>query len=110
MMNDKEMEDMAEVPEVVATDPPADPMAALQTMYDAAMAENADLKEKLATMQAKDVEDATTLETMKSEKAKAENDLAVFKAEKLAIINLPKQKEFGEMTSLEKYRESKKNQ
>jgi hypothetical protein len=110
MMNDKEKEDMAEVPEAIATDPPVDPMAELQTMYDAAMAENADLKEKLATMQAKDVEDATTLETMKSEKAKAENDLAVFKAEKLAIVNLPKPKEFAEMTSLEKYRESKKNQ
>jgi len=107
MMNDKEKEGMAEVPEAEA---PADPLAELQTMYDAAIAENADLKEKLATLQAKDVEDATTLETMKSEKVKAENDLAVFKAEKLAIINLPKQKEFAEMTSLEKYRESKKNQ
>jgi len=110
MMNDKEMQDMAEVPEVPATDPPVDPMVELQTMYDAAMAENADLKEKLATMQAKDVEDATTLETMKSQKVKAENDLAVFKAEKLAIVNLPKEKQFAEMTSLEKYRESKKNQ
>jgi hypothetical protein len=106
MMNDKEKEEMAEVPEVAAVDP----MAELQTMYDAAMAENADLKEKLATMQAKDVEDATTLETMKSQKVKAENDLAVFKAEKLAIVNLPKEKQFAEMTSLEKYRESKKNQ
>jgi hypothetical protein len=56
------------------------------------------------------VEDATTLETMKSQKVKAENDLAVFKAEKLAIVNLPKEKQFTEMTSLEKYRESKKNQ
>jgi hypothetical protein len=107
MMNDKEKEAMAEVPEAEA---PADPLAELQTMYDAAIAENADLKEKLATLQAKDVEDAATLETMKSEKVKAENDLAVFKAEKLAIINLPKPKEFAEMTSLEKYRESKKNQ
>ena len=96
--------------ETEAGDPPADPLAELQTMYDAAIAENADLKEKLATMQAKEVEDTTTLETMKSQKAKAENDLAVFKADKLAIQNLPNEKSIAEMSSLEKYRESKKNQ
>lgn len=108
MMNDKEKEGMAEVPEAEA---PADPLAELQTMYDAAMAENADLKEKLATMQAKDVEDATTLETMKSEKVKAENDLAVFKAEKLAIVNLPneKPKAFAQMSNYEKAREKNKS-
>jgi hypothetical protein len=87
-----------------------DPLAELQTMYDAVVAENADLKEKLATMQAKHVEEATALQTLKSQKAKAENDLAVFKAEKLAIQNLPNEKSFAEMTSLEKYRQSKKNQ
>jgi hypothetical protein len=88
----------------------ADPLAELQEKYDAVVAENADLKEKLATMQAKEVEDATVLETMKSQKAKAENDLAVFKADKLAIQNLPNEKSIAEMSSLEKYRESKKNQ
>jgi hypothetical protein len=82
----------------------ADPLAELQEKYDAAIAENADLKEKLATMQAKDVEDATVLETMKSQKAKAENDLAVFKADKLAVKNLPneKPKTFAEMSNYEK--------
>jgi hypothetical protein len=99
----------AGTPDPLAAGTP-DPLAELQTMYDAVVAENADLKEKLATMQAKDVKDATTLETMKSQKAKAENDLAVFKAEKLAIQNLPNEKSFAEMTALEKYRESKKNQ
>ena len=88
----------------------ADPMAELQTMYDAAMVENADLKEKLATLQAKEIEDDTKLETMKAQTLKAENELAVFKAEKLAIVNLPNEKEVTKMTALEKYRESKKNQ
>jgi len=88
-----------------------DPMAELQTMYDAAIAENADLKEKIATMQAKDVEDATELETMKSQKAKAENDLAAFKADKLAVKNLPneKPKAFAEMSNYEKAREKNKS-
>jgi len=102
-----EKEELEVEPEVEA---PADPLAELQTLYDAAMAENADLKEKLATLQAKDIEDDAELETMKAQKAKAENDLAVFKAEKLAIQNLPSSKDFPKMTALEKYRESKKNQ
>jgi len=107
---DEEVKVEEKMEEVVVEEMAADPLAELQTMYDAVVAENADLKEKLATMQAKDVEDATVLETMKSEKVKAENELAVFKAEKLAIVNLPNEKSIAEMTALEKYRESKKNQ
>ena len=108
-MEEENKEKMDDELLLVEGESPADAMAELQEKHDALLAENADLKEQLATMKANDVVEATELETMKSQKAKAEKDLAVFKAEKLAIQNLPKQKQFAEMTSLEKYRESKKN-
>lgn len=105
----KKEEEMAEVPAVeVAVDAP-NPMDELQSKYDLLVSENSDLKEKLATLQAKEVENATDLETMKSEKEKATADLATFKADSLAIKNVPNEvvKTWAEMTPIEKFRANK---
>ena len=109
-MEDEIKEEMEDEILLEEDGPTVEAMIELQAKHDALLLENEDLKEKLASMEAKEVEDSADLETMKSQKAKAEKDLAIFKAEKLAIQNLPKQKEFAKMTALEKYRESKKNQ
>lgn len=109
-MEDEIKEEMEDEMLLVEDGPTVEAMIELQAKHDALLLENEDLKEKLASMEAKEVEDSADLETMKSQKTKAEKDLAIFKAEKLAIQNLPKQKEFAQMTALEKYRESKKNQ
>lgn len=101
--------------EMPKADPPAaDPLKELQDKIDVLSAENADLKEKLAEYQAKEVAAATDLETMKAEKErfeaeklKAENDLATFKADNAGIVNLPSEKKFEEMTPLEKFRAGK---
>lgn len=98
-----------EAASLAANEATPDPLQELQDKYDLIIAENADLKEKLATLQGDKVIADTTLETMKSEKVKAETDLATFKAETVAIKNLPneKVKAFDEMTPLEKFRASK---
>ena len=59
--------------------------------YNLLVAENADLKEKLAGLQGEKVVAETELETMKSEKAQVETDLAHFKAEKVAVVDLPRE-------------------
>lgn len=70
--------------------------------YKLLEAENADLKEKLSTLEAGAVESATELETMKTQ---FEN----FKADAVTVKNLPneKVKTFSEMTPLEKFRANK---
>lgn len=66
--------------------------------YNLLMAENADLKEKLAKMEGSKVASETELETMKAEnekfkaeKEQAVTDLAKFKAEKEAVKDSPKE-------------------
>jgi hypothetical protein len=61
------------------------------------MSENADLKEKLAEYQAKEIEANTALETMKAQ------------IQKFAIDNKPNEvvKDWAKMTPLEKFRATK---
>ena len=102
-----------DVPVPPAVDgPPADapdPMKELQDKYDLLMAENSDLKEKVAEYQAKEIEAGTELETMKTEKLKAETDLSTFKADVLVIKNMPNEavKEYKDMSPVEKFRADK---
>lgn len=98
---------------------PADPLKELQDKVDTLTAENADLKEKLAGYQSKEVEANAELETMKAEKAKfeaekmkAETELATFKAENAGIKNLPSNepaKKYEDMTNFEKVKFNKEN-
>jgi len=88
-------------------DPKPDPAKEWEDKYNLLLAENADLKEKLAGLQGEKVVAETELETMKSQKTQVESDLAHFKAEKVAVVDLPKEKSFEQMTSLEKFRASK---
>jgi LPS O-antigen subunit length determinant protein (WzzB/FepE family) len=66
-------------------------------MYNQVMSENTDLKEQLASYQAKEVEANTTLETMRKQ------------IEKFAIDNKPNEpvKKFEDMTPLERFRATK---
>lgn len=86
-----------------------DPMKELQDKYDLLLAENSDLKEKVSELQAKEVSAGVELETMKTEKSKAETDLATFKAENTGIKNMPNEpvKKREDMSPLELYRASK---
>lgn len=86
-----------------------DPMKELQDKYDLLMAENSDLKEKVAEYQSKEVEAGAELETMKAEKLKAETDLSTFKAENTGIKNMPNEvvKEYKDMSPVEKFRADK---
>lgn len=100
MMDEEEVkEEMIDEPALEAA---PDLMAELQGKYDLAMAENADLKEKLSVLQAKGVEDETVLETLQKQ-------MVNFKAESLAIKNLPneKVKSYSEMSPVEKFRFNK---
>jgi len=95
----------APIPE--GEDEKPDPAKEWEDKYNLLLAENADLKEKLAGLQGEKVVAETELETMKSQKTQVESDLAHFKAEKVAVVDLPKEKSFEQMTSLEKFRASK---
>jgi len=86
-----------------------DPAKEWEDKYNLLVAENADLKEKLAKLEGDKVVAETELETMKSQKTQVESDLAHFKAEKVAVVDLPKEKSFEKMTALEKFRASKSN-
>lgn len=68
-----------------------------EEMYNQVVSENADLKEKLAEYQAKEVEANTTLETMRKQ------------IEKFAIENKPNEveKDLSKMTPLERFRATK---
>ena len=72
--------------------------------YEALLAENNDLKEKLAEYQAKEVEAATELETMKAE-------FETFKAENTGVKNVPNEVVIdpANMRPVDKYRASKLN-
>ena len=86
-----------------------DPAKEWEDKYNLLVAENADLKEKLAKLEGDKVVAETELETMKSQKTQVESDLAHFKAEKVAVVDLPNEKTFEKMTALEKFRASKSN-
>jgi len=79
------------VDEVVEVEAGA-PAPNYEEMYNQVLSENADLKEKLAEYQAKEVEANTTLETMRKQ------------IEKFAIENKPNEvvKKFEDMTNYEK--------
>lgn len=95
-------------PEGEDKEPVADPAKEWEEKYNLLMAENSDLKEKLAKLEGDKVVSETELETMKSQKAQVESDLAMFKAEKVAVVDLPSEKSLSEMTPVEKFRASKK--
>lgn len=95
------MEDMPKEEEM-AVDPdietPEMMVKKWEEKYNLLMAENADLKEKLAQMEGSKVASETELETMKAEnekfkaeKEQAVTDLAKFKAEKEAVKDSPKE-------------------
>jgi hypothetical protein len=75
----------------------ADTAPNYEEMYNQVMSENTDLKEQLASYQAKEVEANTNLETMRKQ------------IEKFAIDNKPNEpvKKFEDMTPLERFRASK---
>jgi hypothetical protein len=84
------------VDEVVEVEPEA-PAPNYEEMYNQVMSENTDLKEQLASYQAKEVEANTNLETMRKQ------------IEKFAIDNKPNEpvKKFEDMTPVERFRATK---
>lgn len=93
----KEEEVLEKEKEVEMEVEPAETAPNYEEMYNQVLSENADLKEKLAEYQAKEVEANTTLETMRKQ------------IEKFAIDNKPNEvvKDLSKMTPLERFRATK---
>lgn len=93
----KEEEVLEKEKEVEMEVEPAETAPNYEEMYNQVLSENADLKEKLAEYQAKEVEANTTLETMRKQIAK------------FAIENKPNEvvKDLSKMTPLERFRATK---
>jgi hypothetical protein len=89
-----EAEEKARLEAEASAKPPAENW---EEKYNQLMSENADLKEKLAEYQAKEIEANTALETMKAQ------------IQKFAIDNKPNEvvKDWAKMTPLEKFRATK---